>query len=134
MKKILSLFSHLKVIITGFFAWIFLAFSTLKLSVIYAPNPVLAYLIVYNIASIVFLLYFYAYLKQKFNNKTFLLIFSCYNVGVHLFDLLYAKLVLIYSEKIDFSFVLTNAFINLIVLFVSFVIIKKINKTWNHTS
>ncbi len=118
----------IKVLMTGVLSWLFLSFASLKLCVIYASNPVIAYLITYNISGIIFFLYFYAYLKSRFTFKTFSILVLLFNFGIHLFEFVYKKIVLIHPPEANSAMIIVSTFTSLIILTVTYFILRKFFK------
>ncbi len=136
-RKMSTTSSDIKVLVTGISSWIFMSFASLKLSVIYASNPTIAYLITYNISGIIFLLYFYAYLKSKFTNSTFIILFSLFNSGIHLLEYIYCETILVQPPEMDVAMIIVSTITSLIILTITYVTLRKIfkyHKPWNHTS
>ncbi len=127
-NKYINFSQDLRAIITGVFAWILLSFASLKLSVIYSLNPGISYLLTYNISSIIFLIYFYAYLKSKFNFKMLILLFVSYNIGIHLFELIYKELFIIYKSELNLTIIFVSVFLNLVIMLIIYFILRKLIK------
>ncbi|MCF8299158.1 MAG: hypothetical protein K9J13_16540 [Saprospiraceae bacterium] len=127
-RDLINVSQNFKVLATGVFGLLLLSFSSLKLSVIYASNPFLSYLVTYNISGLVFLFYFYAYLKSKFNFKIWVLIFAVFNIGIHVFDFIYNQLILINNTEIHFDFIIIYVVINFLTMILAYFILRGILK------
>lgn len=101
---------------TGISAWLLLAFAAIKLSVIYARNPFVAYLLAYNISSVVFLLYFIGYFKQRFGFGYLLLLVVTYNIGINILHFIYNELFLLRQPSMEFHRALASATVNLLLM------------------
>jgi hypothetical protein len=104
------------ILTTGIIAWLLLAFASIKLSVIYASNPKLAYLLAYNISSFVFLVYFIGYFKERFGIKYLLLLVLTYNVGINLLHFIYDELFLLEPPPAEYARVFLSCLINVPVM------------------
>jgi hypothetical protein len=105
--------SDTTILATGIGAWLLLAFASIKLAVIYARNPALAYLLAYNISAFIFLVYFIGYFKEKFRIGYFLLLAGAYNVGINLLHLLYNRLFLLESPPFEYERMYVSCIINI---------------------
>ncbi len=128
IKRTFKLTPNIQVLVTGVFAWVLLSFSSLKLSLIYAPKPLLAYVLTYNIIAIVYLLYFYGYLKPKFNFIMLMLLFFLYNFGIYFFEFLYIEFIMVYKSSMDIMLKSVNMFINFLIMVITYLVVKKIVK------
>lgn len=108
---------------TGIPAWLLLAFASVKLAVIYARNPSLAYLLTYNIAAFVFLVYFIGYFKEKFGVAHFFLLLGTYNVGINLLHLLYNQLFLLQAPTWEYQQMIRACIINIPLLAVTWLLL-----------
>jgi hypothetical protein len=100
------------ILTTGIAAWLMLAFATVKLSVLYAENPKIAYVITYNIVAVIYLLYFIGYFKERFGLKYLALLLVLYNVGFHSLQWFYNKLFLISEPAFDYMRLIALCVIN----------------------
>lgn len=98
----INLGSDRVILITGITAWLVLAFAVVKLSVLYSENPQIAYVIAYNIASLIYLIYFIGYFKERFGLKYLVLLLLVYNAGFHALQWLYNELFLIYTPTFEY--------------------------------
>jgi hypothetical protein len=126
--KRFKIMSEIKIVASGIFAWLLLSFAMLKLGTIYAPNPVLAYVIIYNIAGIIFLLYFFAFLKKRLNFLFLMMLILIYNGGIPIFGWVYNNLILIKQPGINVALVVVCSLINIHVLLLEFLVLKLIIK------
>jgi len=120
--------SNFKVLTTGLFAWLLFSFGSLKLSVIYAPNSLLAYIIIYNITGILFLLYFYSYLRSKFDFKMFLILVILFNISMHLFEYTYQELLIIHRAATNNALIIFSVSTNLVLMVICYAILRRILK------
>ena len=111
------------ILITGISAWLVLAFATIKLSVLYAHDPKLAYILSYNISSFVFLVYFIGYFKERFVFGYLLLLLAAYNVGINLLHFLYNKLFLLESPPIEYARIYMSCIFNVPVMVITWVVL-----------
>lgn len=113
------------ILISGAISWLILSFSAVRLSAIYAPNPVIAYLISFNIAALIYLIYFSAYLKNRFNYPALLLLYVVYNVGMHLFSYSYNNIVLIHPPVLNFTKMIVASAISFILMSIAYFPLRK---------
>lgn len=115
--------SDATILTTGIIAWLLLAFASIKLAVIYAPNPSLAYLLAYNISAFIFLVYFIGYFKEKFRFGHFLLLAFAYNIGINVLHVLYNALFLLESPTWEYARMYASAVINIPLLAVTWLLL-----------
>jgi len=116
--------SDTTILTTGILAWLLLAFASLKLSVIYAKNPTLAYLLAYNISSFIFLIYFIGYFKTRFTFKYLVLLVTAYNAGINVLHLIYNKLFLLASPPAEFKQIFTSCVLNIPLMVITWALLR----------
>jgi hypothetical protein len=107
------------ILTTGIIAWLMLAFASVKLAVIYAKNPSLAYLLTYNISSFVFLVYFIGYFKERFGIAYLLLLLISFNTGINALHFLYNRLFLLEPPPAEFERAIASSIVNAVMMFVT---------------
>jgi len=121
-------FTDIKVFSTGIIPWLFLTLASLKLCMIYSPNPAIAYFTTYNLLSVLFLLYFYVYLNTRFNFKVFFILFIIFNLGIQLLDVFYNHIILIYPLEMNTELFFFSSFINFIFMSITYLFLIKVLK------
>jgi hypothetical protein len=106
------------VAITGVIAWLILAFASVKLSIIYAPDPAVAYIVSYNVCAVIFLLYFIGYFKQRFTIGWLFALIACYNIGMNVLNFVYDRLFLIYQPPFELERMIASTVVNLVVMLI----------------
>ena len=123
-----SFSTNMKVISSGLFAWTLFVFSLLKLSIIYTSNPGVSFLITYEVSGVVFLLYFYAYFKNRFSLWYFLSLVVLFNTGLYLLSLIYDVLILLKVSGLNPYLFLTASVINVVCAVITYSILMAISK------
>ena len=110
------------VIITGVFAWVIFTFAVLKLLLVYAENRGITYLIAYNVSSIIFVLYFIGYLKERLKLHYLFFLWLAFNLGLYFSSYLYDHFILVRGKDVLVDFYWFNIIINFFVVFVVYVL------------
>ncbi|MCP4458969.1 MAG: hypothetical protein GY816_13255 [Cytophagales bacterium] len=123
-----SFSTNIKVISSGLFAWTLFVFSLLKLSIIYTSNPEVSFLITYEVSGIVFLLYFYVYLKNRFSLWYFFSLVVLFNTSIYLLSLIYDVLILLKVSGLNPYLFLVASVINVVCAVITYSILMAISK------
>ncbi len=115
--------SDTTILTTGIIAWLVLAFAAIKLSIIYATSPRLAYLLAYNISSFIFLMYFIGYFKERFGFGYLVLLIVAYNVGINILHFLYNHLFLLEQPPSEYARVSASCVINIPVMVITWALL-----------
>lgn len=119
-----------KVELSGVLSWALLSFSIVKLSLIYSSHPILIFLITYNICSIIFLLFFFGFYKERHSFIKHIRLTFFYNVAMLVYDILYNELILIYKTELSYkvaAFIAIFVF-NLFLSAIFYFVFKKLRK------